>query len=77
MLGEMRGPDSDVELLVVMPVIGSIRAKCLEIGAALADFGVPLDVLVATPDQFARRCRVPGTIERPAFLEGVVLHQAG
>src|SRR5262249_8770068 len=69
------GPDSDVDLLVVMPVQGSVREKRIAIGAALADFGVPVDVVVTTPEQFARRSRIPGTIERPAFLEGVVLHE--
>src|SRR5947208_3858441 len=69
------GPDSDVDLLVVMPVNGSIRAKRIEIGAALSEYGIPIDVVVATPEQFARRCGIPGTVERPAYLEGVVLHE--
>ncbi len=69
------GADSDVDLLVVMPVKGSIREKQIEIGAALSDYGWPLDVVVTTPDQFARRSSIPGTIERPAFLEGLVIHE--
>jgi predicted nucleotidyltransferase len=71
------GRDSDVDLLVVMPVSGSVRETRIEIGAALGDFGVPVDIVVATPEQFARRSNIPGTIERPAFLEGVVLHERG
>lgn len=71
------GPDSDVDLLVVMPVRGSIREMRIAIGATLGHYGVPIDVLVTTPEQFARRRSIPGTIERPAFLEGVVLHERG
>jgi predicted nucleotidyltransferase len=71
------GPDSDVDLLVVMPVRGSIRETRINIGAALSEYGVPVDIVVATPEQFARRRGIPGTIERPAFLEGVVLHERG
>ncbi len=69
------GPDSDIDLLVVMAVPGSIREKRLEIGAALSDYGCPIDVVVATPEQFVRRRGIPGTIERPAFLEGLLLHE--
>lgn len=43
------GPDSDVDLLIVMKVEGSKRAKQLEIRAALHDFEVPKDVIVNHP----------------------------
>jgi len=66
--------DSDVDLLVVMPVTGSKRKKAVEIGVALHDIRVPKDILVTTPDEFAWRQEVPGTIERPAAREGVVLY---
>jgi len=69
------GPDSDVDLLVVMPVQGSKREKRIEIGAALADFGIPLDIIVSTPKDMEIRKNIPGTIERPATLEGRVLYE--
>jgi predicted nucleotidyltransferase len=68
------GPDSDVDLLVVMDVKGSRFEKGLEIHLALLEFAVPLDILVTTPDDFAWRKEVIGTIEWPAFREGKVLY---
>lgn len=68
------GPDSDVDLLVVMDVKGSKLEKRLEIRAALHDFRVPLDVIVTTPEEFAWRKDVVGTIEWPASREGKVLY---
>lgn len=68
------GSDSDVDLLVVMPVEGSKRDKRLEIYGALHDIVVPLDVIVTTPEDFAWRKDIVGTIEYPATREGKVLY---
>src|SRR5437870_7454218 len=68
------GPDSDVDLLVVMDVEGSNLEKCVEIRGALHDFLVPLDVVVTRPEDFAWRKDVVGTIEWPASREGKVLY---
>ena len=71
------GPDSDVDLLVVMPVRGSKRKKAVEIAVALHDIRVPKDIIVTTPEAFAWRKDVAGTIERPAVREGKVLYARG
>lgn len=68
------GPDSDVDLLVVMPVSGSTRQKAVEIGVALHDIRVPKDVIVTTPEEFEWRKDTIGTIEWPAWREGKVLY---
>ena len=68
------GPDSDVDLLVVMPVEGSKRKKATEIVLALQDLPYPIDVLVSTPEEFDWRKEVVGTIERPANSEGKFLY---
>ena len=68
------GPDSDVDLLVVMPVSGSKRDLEIQMRLALHDFLVPMDVFVVTPDEVARLQRIPGTIVRPALLEGKVVY---
>jgi predicted nucleotidyltransferase/HEPN domain-containing protein len=68
------GPDSDVDLLVVMPVEGSISEKRLEIRRALPELPVPVDVIITTPEDFAWRKDVVGTIEWPATHEGKVLY---
>src|SRR5213594_2671500 len=64
------GPDSDLDLLIVMAVSGSRREKQLEVRLALHEFRIPKDVIVTTPEEFAWRQEIPGTIERPAALEG-------
>jgi len=68
------GPDSDVDLLVIMPVEGSRREKAIEIGVALHDIRVPKDIIVTTPEDFEWRKETVGTIERPAAREGKVLY---
>jgi uncharacterized protein len=68
------GPDSDVDLLVVMPVEGLKREKQLEIRKALRGIRVPVDVVVSTPQEFGWRQEVVGTIEYPAVKEGRVLY---
>ena len=68
------GPDSDVDLLVVMPVTGSKREKQLEVRMTLHEFKVSKDIIVTTPEDFAWRKEVPGTIERPAAREGKVVY---
>ena len=66
--------DSDVDLLVVMDVKGSRWEKGSEIHLALHDFPVPMDILVTTPEDFAWRKDVVGTIEWPASREGKILY---
>lgn len=68
------GLDSDVDLLVVMPVSGSKREKAIEIAVALHDIPVAKDVIVVTPDDFEWRSKIVGTIERPASREGKLLY---
>lgn len=68
------GPDSDVDLLIVMPVKGSRREKAVQIGVALHDIRAPKDIIVTTPENFEWRKEISGTIERPADREGMVLY---
>jgi predicted nucleotidyltransferase len=71
------GPDSDVDLLVVMAVDGLKREKAIEIGVALHDISVPKDIIVTTPEDFEWRKETVGTIEYPAVKEGKVLYARG
>lgn len=68
------GPDSDVDLLVVMPAKGLKREKQLEIRKALRGIRVPVDIVVSTPEEFDWRQDIVGTIEYPAVKEGKVLY---
>ena len=68
------GPDSDVDLLVIMPVRGSKRNKAIEIAVALDDIRIPKDIIVTTPEEFAWRKEIAGTIEKPAARDGKVVY---
>ena len=71
------GPDSDVDLLVIMPVSGTKGKKKIEIGVALYDIPLPMDIIVATPEEVERRKNIVGTIIRPAIRGGEVLYVRG
>jgi predicted nucleotidyltransferase len=68
------GPDSDIDLLVVMPVAGSIRQKRLAVSLAVPHSPIPVDIIVTTPENLAWRKDIVGTIEWPAAREGKVLY---
>jgi predicted nucleotidyltransferase len=68
------GPDSDVDLLVVMDYEGSKLDKMVEIGVAVGDVRVPFDIILSRPEDFAWRKDYVGTIEYPATHEGKVLY---
>jgi len=68
------GPNSDVDLLVVMPVQGSKREKQLEIRALLHGIQLAKDIVVSRPEDFDWRKDIVGTIEYPATKEGKVLY---
>jgi predicted nucleotidyltransferase len=66
--------DSDVDLLVIMSFTGSKRAKQLELRTALEGIMVPKDVILASPEEVARRRNTVGALIRPALREGKVLY---
>ena len=68
-------PESDIDILVIMPVEGSKREKAVEIGMALNEFSIAKDIFVNTPDQFAWRRKTTGTLEHPADREGIILYE--
>ena len=67
--------DSDVDLLVVMPVSTSKRKQAAEIDMLLADVGLPKDVIVVTPEEVEKYRDVVGSIIYPALREGRVLYE--
>ncbi len=70
------GPDSDVDLLVVMPSGAlSRREQAVQIRCALYEFGIPKDVIVATAQEVERCRNLIGHIIRPAMREGKVLYE--
>jgi len=67
--------DSDVDLLVVMPVNGSKRDLRLALQMALRDIHLFRDILVATPREWNVQKNIPGTIVWPARREGITLYE--
>ncbi len=67
------GPDSDIDLLVVMPLKNPRREKRnleLAMRRTVFDIKFPNDIIVVTPEEVAWQKDIPGTIVRPALLEG-------
>ncbi|MBX7257984.1 MAG: nucleotidyltransferase domain-containing protein [Candidatus Hydrogenedentes bacterium] len=68
------GPDSDIDLLVVMSFKGSKREKQVALRGIIPDNSGPVDVIVTSPEDYRWRKDVVGTIEWPASHEGKVLY---
>lgn len=66
--------DSDVDLLVVMPITTSKRQARLAVRQALHDILVPKDVVVLTAEELAEQREVAGTVARAAVREGKILY---
>ena len=65
---------SDVDLLVVCAVAGRKRDLMVAMDRALGGLGIARDVIVLTPEEYERDRHIPGTVARPASLEGKVLY---
>lgn len=65
---------SDVDLLVICPVTGRKRDLMVAMDRALSGLGIARDVIVLTPEEYERNREIPGTVARPAALEGRVLY---
>jgi len=66
---------SDVDLLVICRVAGSRRSLVVAMDQSLHGLGLARDIMVLTPEEFERDRQIPGTIARPAALEGKVLYE--
>jgi len=69
------GPDSDLDLLVIVDGITHSRQESTRIRRALRGLLVPIDVIVATPEQIKRYRESIGLIYGPALREGEVLYE--
>ncbi len=69
------GPDSDLDLLVILDGIASTRAESNRLRRVLRGLLAPIDILVATPEQIERHRRTIGLIYRPALEEGKVIYE--
>jgi len=65
---------SDVDLLVICDTNGNRAALQLAMDRSLSGLRLARDIFVLTPEEFERERLIPGTIARPAWLEGRVLY---
>lgn len=72
--GEAR-PDSDLDLLVVLPSIENKRRTLIEILRTLNGLPASKDVIVTTPEEIAQRGHLVGDVLRPALREGKVIYE--
>ena len=66
---------SDVDLLVILPNGTDKRDSAIEIRRILGDLPVCKDIVVATPEEVARRGHMVGTLLRSALRDGKVLYE--
>ena len=69
-------PDSDVDLLVVMPEGIHRRETARYLYKHLGETGIPVDILVATPDDLKRHKNNIGLIYRTVLQEGKEVYAA-
>lgn len=70
-------PDSDVDLLVVLPQVDNKRQAAIRIGNTLSDLPVSKDIVVTTPEEIATQRNVVGSTLQPALREGKTNYKYG
>ncbi len=68
-------PDSDIDLLVVLPHVENKRLAAIRIGNELSDLPASKDIVVTTPEEIAARGNIIGDVLRPALREGKVIYE--
>ncbi len=66
---------SDVDLLVICRVENNRRDLALAMDRALRGLRLARDIVVMTSEEFDRERLMPGSVARPAWLEGKVLYE--
>lgn len=72
--GEAR-PDSDLDLLVVLPEIQNKRTVTIDLMRTLSSLPVSKDVVVTTPQEINERGDEIGLVLRPALREGITVYE--
>lgn len=66
---------SDIDILVISAVNGDRFALILDMYDSLQGMDLAKDIIVFTPDEFERDRQIPGTVARPAWMEGKILYE--
>ena len=69
------GPESDLDLLVVIRGVKHLRAEGTRLRGELRGLLVPVDIVVANPEQLERLGDVHGMVYRTALKEGKVVYE--
>ena len=69
------GPDSDVDLLVVMDTSLSSRQQRLEISRVISPRPFPMDILVRTPKDLAERLKLGDSFLQDIISRGKVVYE--
>ena len=66
---------SDVDLLVVSWFVGKRRLQMLAMDRALKGLDFARDIVLLTPEEYETNRHIPGTVARPASIEGKLLYE--
>jgi uncharacterized protein len=67
--------DSDIDLLIVMDTKQQPHKRAIPVRKALRDLGISKDVIIKTPEEFARFKDIVGSIIYSAAHKGKVLYE--
>jgi predicted nucleotidyltransferase len=70
-----RGPHSDIDLLVIQESDLPRLRRYAQVRRLFWGMGLPMDILVYTPEEFARYQSVPGSFTHTVANEGKVLYE--
>jgi predicted nucleotidyltransferase len=70
------GSESDIDVLVVVPDGSHRRKTAQKIYRGLLVYGIPVDIVVATPSDLQMYGDSPGLIYKEAIRDGVELYAA-
>ena len=68
-------PESDLDLLVIVEGIKHLRAESVRVRRALRGLLIPIDVILASPEQIERLGTEKGLVYHNALAEGKVLYE--
>ena len=68
-------PDSDIDLIVVLPSVADAYALAAEVRGSLSGIGFAKDVIVTTPEEIERGQSLPGHVLRHAIPEPCAPHE--
>lgn len=73
----MIGPDSDIDLLVVMNTDVPRPFRLNGLKPLFLEYPVPIDLIVLTEEEYEDECRKPYSFVYSASISGIVLYERG